>query len=494
MKKNQHIIFLRFGTAMLILSLLTVLIPSSVFAVQPIFFPVIGKASFSNDFNAPRSNGPHHAIDIIAAKGQKIVAAMSGVVTFVAYPEPSWGNAVFIKGDDGFTYNYLHINNDTPGTDDGQGGPMNAYAPDIRKGNRVVKGQMLGWVGDSGNAENTVSHLHFEMVASNGTVVNPYLSLVNAKHLAGPAEYPSLPDELRPYGQNATIRANVALGNVDTDPEEEIITGSGPGTITPQIQIYNFDRTYVGGFNAYTTANYMSGADVATADVDGDGVDEIVTGAGTTSQPLVKVFKADGTLVASFLAYDASSTSGLSVAAGDIDNDGKDEIITGQRIGASPVVKAFKIPAAGLPLQVASFNAYLPSFTGGIDVASADVTGDNKAEIITGPISSASPDVRIYDASGTQLGQFYAFDTSYRSGIRVSAGNVRTNTTKAEIQVVPVASTSHLRTFNAAGTVLEDHWFIEEWWRTTFDVASGQGISIGTAGVNRRTTVRLMTY
>jgi hypothetical protein len=110
----------------------------------------------------------------MAPKMTKILAAQSGVVTFAPNPEPSYGYMLTVKGDDGYTYNYIHINNDTPGTDDGMGGIDNAYAPGITKGARVNQGQHITWVGDSENAEEIGSHLHFEIRLSDGTAINPY--------------------------------------------------------------------------------------------------------------------------------------------------------------------------------------------------------------------------------------------------------------------------------------------------------------------------------
>jgi hypothetical protein len=471
-------------------SIFTALTPSDVSAARPIVFPVIGGASFSNDYDAPRSNGPHHAIDIIAKKHQRIIAAIDGTITFVGYPQPSWGYAIFMKDSSGYSYNYLHINNDTPGTDDGRGGTDNAYAPDIEPGNRVVKGQLLGWVGDSGNAENTVSHLHFEIEDPQGNTVNPYLSLYYAKHLSNHIAHPPLLREILPYGGSSRARVNIAMGNADGDPIDEVVVGVGPGNYQPQIKLYNDNRTLMRAFNAYHNPEYRAGADVAMGDVDGDGVDEIITGTGNTGGPSVKVFTTNGVEIGNFLAYSDSIRTGMSVAAGDIDNDGKDEIITGLRAGATPEVKVFKWTTGGVMTQQSSFMAYQSSFAGGIDVTAADVSGTNAAEIMTIPMSNGGPDVRVYNSSGTQLSQFWAYDTTYRRGSRISAANVRTNTAKAEIITVPIDATSHQKMFNSSGTVLDEDWLVERWWWSTFDVAAGYNDSKGSAGVDRRTSVR----
>ena len=110
-----------------------------------------------------------------------LYAAVDGVIHFLVIPEASWGYQIVIKDADGWTYHYIHVNNDTPGTDDGKGGVANAYAPGLKKGSIVSKGELIGWMGDSGNAENIASHLHFEMHNPNDVPVNPYESLMAAK-------------------------------------------------------------------------------------------------------------------------------------------------------------------------------------------------------------------------------------------------------------------------------------------------------------------------
>jgi hypothetical protein len=146
-----------------------------------IAFPVDGENSFSDDYDNPRSGGTiHEATDIIADKMTPVLAVSDGVINYLPMDEPSYGFMIYLDGDDGYRYSYIHLNNDTPGTDDGMGGPENAYAPGISRGTRVVRGQHIGWVGDSGNAEATVPHLHFELY-QNGQPINPYASLLAAK-------------------------------------------------------------------------------------------------------------------------------------------------------------------------------------------------------------------------------------------------------------------------------------------------------------------------
>ncbi len=153
----------------------------------PIVFPVNGPNRYTDDFGAPRSGGrSHNGIDIFASKLTPVVAAEDGYISWWLLDEGSAGNMLELIGVSGYRYWYIHLNNDTPGTDDGSGGTRWAFGVGIEPGAPVRKGQMLGYVGDSGNAEGTPPHLHFEMHYSDGTPFNPYESLNAAIRWAEP--------------------------------------------------------------------------------------------------------------------------------------------------------------------------------------------------------------------------------------------------------------------------------------------------------------------
>jgi peptidoglycan hydrolase-like protein with peptidoglycan-binding domain len=146
----------------------------------PLVFPVAGPATFIDSFYAARYNGDHHAQDLMADKMTPVVAAASGTIirvngeTNARYIREDKCCTLGIRHDDGWETRYIHLNNDNPGTDDGQGWGI---APGITVGVHVEAGQLIGWVGDSGNAENTAPHLHFELHDPNGVIVNPYQAL-----------------------------------------------------------------------------------------------------------------------------------------------------------------------------------------------------------------------------------------------------------------------------------------------------------------------------
>jgi hypothetical protein len=151
-----------------------------------IVFPVIGDVQFTDTFDAPRSGGrTHQATDIMTfgVKGLPVVAAADGVVSWIGttccYLAIDHGN--------GWETWYIHLDNDTAGTDDGLGWGI---APGIARGTPVAAGQLIGWVGDSGNAEDVGPHLHFE-IRLDDVAVNPYPYLLSAPRLTVPGTAPA---------------------------------------------------------------------------------------------------------------------------------------------------------------------------------------------------------------------------------------------------------------------------------------------------------------
>lgn len=132
-------------------------------------FPVAGPTTYTDSYSAPRSGGRvHQATDVMAEEGTKVHAAVGGTVTWmtgVDSPPPSYGYMLSVAGDDGRTYHYVHLGR--------QDGPSSgAYAPGVRKGGRVDRGQWIGLVGCSGNASCSGPHLHFSI--DDPDVTDPY--------------------------------------------------------------------------------------------------------------------------------------------------------------------------------------------------------------------------------------------------------------------------------------------------------------------------------
>jgi len=396
---------------------------------------------------------------------------------------------VFIRVDDGVTYNYLHLNNDTPGTDDGSGGGKNAFAPDIRRGNRVMQGQLLGFVGDSGNSEDTVPHLHFEMFEGDEPL-NPYGYLKAAQAegrvVAASSTYPQLPHELLPFGNNANIGVNIALANLDTQTQlPETIVGAGAGG-GPHVKVFT-DKKQLYGFFAYDKG-FRGDVDVAAGDVDGDGKQNIITSPGISGGPQLKVFTEKGEFMWSRFAYKTTDRRGLKTAIGKLQAGTGSQIVTVPNTGSGPHLKIFD--NKGKLLR--DLFAYDSSLRTGMDVAVADIDGDGIKEIVTSLGPGGDSTIRIFNVNGILLREFSAYSKSFKGGVRVAAANIDKNTPGDEIITVPASvGGPQVKIFQSSGKMFASaESAYESWWRGGYDIAASGSTLRAASGENRRASVR----
>ena len=152
--------------------------------VPPLLFPVAGPTTYEDDFGQPRSGGVHEGNDLLAVKKTPVIAVESGTVKFWT-TSASAGCMLYLHGDSGATYEYIHLNNDVTMRNDNRGKCVagTAYAKGLKDGARVTAGQQVGYVGDSGDANGIHPHLHFEVHPNGGAAVDPYPYLQTAQHL-----------------------------------------------------------------------------------------------------------------------------------------------------------------------------------------------------------------------------------------------------------------------------------------------------------------------
>lgn len=246
--------------------------------VKPIVFPVIGTVTYTDTYGAPRAGHTHEGQDLMGTKMLPLIAAVAGTIQSVTFNNPV-GNSVVVKGADGWTYHYIHVNNDTPGTDDGSATRDQAFPANIVLGASVTQGQVVGYMGDSGNAESTAPHVHFEirMPPAAGTYtgvpINPYQSLQQASVWSTTSQWdlrrtattgPS--DEQFKYGLQVGDKG--LLCDWDDDGKDEVV-------------IYRSGTWHLrDGTSSGSTARQVSFGSSTDAplcgDVDGDGRDEPV--------------------------------------------------------------------------------------------------------------------------------------------------------------------------------------------------------------------------
>jgi len=236
---------------------------------------------------------------------------------------------------------------------------------------------------------------------------------------------------------------NVTAGDLDADGRDEIITGPGPGPVFgPHVRGWNYDEkgpvTAMPGVSFFAYSAPKWGVNVAAGDIDGDGYDEIVTGAGPG--PIygahVRGWDVDGGAPAaipqvSFFAYN-TARMGVRVSCGDIDGDGMDEIVTApgpsNHFGAH--IRGWNYDGSTLgELSGVNFLAWPANeYRFGASVhAGADLDGDGRCEMVVGPgpDPTATTEVRAFTLEdGTTVLRFslQAFPDSWTYGASVAAG------------------------------------------------------------------------
>ncbi|MBU1074586.1 L,D-transpeptidase [Patescibacteria group bacterium] len=266
---------------------------------------------------------------------------------------------------------------------------------------------------------------------------------------------------------------SVASCDIDGNGKDEIIVGAGPGG-GPNVKIVWPYSLKITGFLAYAET-FRKGVTVACGDLNGDGEIEIVTGSGSGGGPHIRIFDTEGNqkFTPGFFAFGENMRGGVNVAVGDVDGDGKDDIVAAPGSSGGSHVRVFNFRG---DYKGIDFFPFREGDRGGVSLAVGNFDGGPEDEIVVAVEKFGKAWTKIYkfNESRTILGEFDAYPDYFEGGIRVGAGDVD-NDGFDEVIVAPTrAGGPHVRMFEAHGELIDNSIFAyEEDFRGGVNLASG---------------------
>lgn len=213
-----------------------------------------------------------------------------------------------------------------------------------------------------------------------------------------------------------------APGHPIPETPRKLLVGSGAGDVATVRVLDPKTGAVLQTLQPYAPG-FTGGVNVASGDVTGDGVADIVSVPASHGGADVRVFDGvTGAQVTAFLAYDGNFDGGATIAVADVDGDGVGDIITGAGAGGGPNVRVFQGKSF---LMIQNFLAYDQNFTGGVFVTGADFYADGKADIITAPGIGGGADIRLFMNGDPNAGMynFMGADARLLGGAVVAAGD-----------------------------------------------------------------------
>ena len=172
------------------------------------------------------------------------------------------------------------------------------------------------------------------------------------------------------------------------------------------------------------------------------------TGAGAGGGPRVSVYNSlNNSVLASFFAFEEDFKGGVQTAVADVNNDGISDLIVGASAGGGPRVQVFN-GATNFTTTLFDFFAFSTAFSGGVSVAGGDFNADGFADIVVGAGPSGGPQVSIFDGrTGNILTQFFAYDQSFRGGVTVAVGDIDGSGFNSVVTGAGAGGGSHVKSF-----------------------------------------------
>lgn len=285
-------------------------------------------------------------------------------------------------------------------------GSFLAFAKSYKGGVRVATGDVNG---------DGVMDVAVTSAAGPKTKVQIYdgtkLHLIASKGVISPA---ALIASIAPFGGAYKGGAYVALADLNRDQFSEIIVGAGTGR-TGEVRIHDGSSGLLVQVIRPFSKAFKGGVSVVAGDMNGDGIPEIAAAQASGGSQVRLYDGASRFLIATFKPL-GKFKGGADVAIGDVNGDGRGDLVASAGPGSTPRVVAFSGLDYGL---LADFMAYARTFKGGVQVATLDVDGDGRSEIVTGDGPNAGPSVRRFEWTGALVEQLFAGDKNFKGGLFV---------------------------------------------------------------------------
>lgn len=229
---------------------------------------------------------------------------------------------------------------------------------------------------------------------------------------------------------------------------------------------------------------FTGGVSVAGGDLTGDGLADLVVGAGPGGGPRVLVLNGlDGSLVYDFFGYEPIFRGGVNVSTGDFDDDGQADIVLGTGVGGGPRVRIL----SGRDLRpIRDVFAYDAAFRGGVNVATGDVNADGTPDLVTSTGVGGGPRVVVLDGRTLRsIASFFVFDPSSRAGFTASAADVNGDGFADVIAGAGTGDLARVRVFSGLNrAVLSDFYLNDPFNPGEVGNANTAGVRVATADVN----------